>query len=53
MPPAAFLLGVTFPGVEPFLIWVMMLTDQNDAIRARIFEERHATQRVESFTGAG
>ena len=50
---ADFLVGVTFPGVEPFLMLVMVVTDQNDSISSDMSESRQATQRGVIFIGLG
>jgi len=50
--PAAFAMGVLIPGTPPVMV-ITVLTNQNEAIRARICSDFQATQRVESLTGAG
>lgn len=54
----AVILDVTFPGVEPFLMLVMVVTDQTavirEAIQASIAQDDQATARVPvNLTGAG
>ena len=48
----SFSRDVFCPGVLPCVV-VMMVTDQNEAIRARMSADFHATQRVDNLTGEG
>lgn len=46
-------LGVLIPGVVPCEVLFMQHLVQKEAIRARMSALRQATQRLDSFTGAG